>query len=104
MLKINKTNQQYEIAFQESIRRFNRLISDDVKDILCKFIRHPGSELILDLDGITFIDTVGFAALLSVLNTANENNCRFRFKNVSPEVQELIELLDLGSVFITCEN
>jgi anti-anti-sigma factor len=83
---------------------YNTLISEDVKDILSKFICHPKSHLILDLNGVEFIDSCGFAALCSMLDAARENNCTFQFKNVSEEVKELINLMQLSSSFEICGN
>ena len=104
MLIVEKVNNSYVVSFKDDINRFNLLISDEVKDILSKFINQPKSNLILDLEGIKFIDSTGFAALISVLNSARENNCTFQFSNVDPEVLELMELVKLKEKFELCEN
>lgn len=104
MLNIEKVNNKYVVSFRKDVNRFNLLISDSVKDILEKFISHPKSSLVLDLEGIKFIDSTGFAALLSILEAARENNCSFQFKNVDPEVMELLELVKLKETFELCEN
>jgi len=104
MLQIAKKEGNYIISFKEEVNRFNLYISDDVKDILSKFISQPGNKLILDMEGIKFIDSTGFAVLLSVYNSANKNNCTIEFQNIDPEVLELFEVVKLKEKFKIYDN
>ncbi|MFC2136940.1 STAS domain-containing protein [Bacteroidota bacterium] len=104
MLQIAKKEGNYIISFKEEVDRFNLFISDDVKDILSKFISQPGNQLILDMEGIKFIDSTGFAVLISIINSANENNCDIEFQNIDPEVMELFEVVRLKEKFKIFDN
>lgn len=79
--------------------RFNSLISDPVKETLLSYYNKPNSKLILDLEGIKFIDSSGFSVFLSVMKTANNNYGGFKICNILPEVKELFQLLQLHNVF-----
>ncbi len=104
MLQIGKKEGNYIISFKKEVDRFNLFISEDFKDILSKFINQPGSTLILDMEGIKFIDSTGFTVLLSIYNSATENNCIIEFQNIDPEVMELFEVVKLKEKFKICDN
>ncbi len=55
--------------------------------------------LIIDLQGIQFIDSTGFGALISVLKTIRSRNGRLILCNASVEVVELMDLMQLLNVF-----
>jgi len=60
----------------------------------------PGETLTIDLTGIQFIDTAGFEFLLSMMHDANNTGFRVEFINISPEVAELITLLNLEQLMM----
>ena len=47
----------------------------------------------LDVKNISFIDTAGFNMLNDVARIGNEHDSSVEFKNVGPDVSELIELV-----------
>ncbi|MBN2520159.1 MAG: STAS domain-containing protein [Bacteroidales bacterium] len=104
MLQVAKENNNYIISFNKEINRINLFISEEVKDILTKFVNQPGSRLILDLQGIKFIDTTGFTVLLYIYNSAKENGCSLSFRNIDPDVLELFEVAKVKDIFEICKN
>ncbi len=98
MLNIEKTNGITVAKFKDS-DRFNALITEPVKEELKSVFKSPGSNLILSLDGIKFIDSSGFGVFLSVMKTAASNDGKIKLCNVSKEVMELFKLLQLHNVF-----
>ena len=103
MLKIEKVD-NIEIAKFEDINKFNALITEEVKDELTRLFEKPNTRLILDLDGINYIDSSGFGVFLSVMKTANNNYGFFKICNISPEVMELFKLLQLHNIFDIYED
>ncbi len=98
MLKINRTEKDFQVSFR-SIRRFNTVIAGVVEKQLSELLLTPGTRLVLDLEGIRFIDSSGFDSLLSLHKLARENQCEFRMINLSDEVEELVRLVKLDQVF-----
>lgn len=80
------------------------MISGSVEPHLKTFLNTPNSSLVMNMKGIEFIDSAGFDSLLSILDTADENNNSFKFSNVSRDVKELFELLELNDVFEISDN
>jgi anti-sigma B factor antagonist len=98
MLKIEKINNITVVRF-DNIDRFNALITEPVKEDLKSFFNNPGTRLILNLEGIKYIDSSGFGVFLSILKTATNNKGIFRICGISPEVMELFKLLQLQNIF-----
>lgn len=103
MLKVELINNIYVASF-ENINRFNALITEPVKEQLNNLFNKPNTKLILNLDGISFIDSSGFGVFLSVMKTASINYGHFKLCNISKEVMELFKLLQLHNVFEIYSN
>lgn len=98
MLKTEKINDVVVVSF-DNVNRFNALITEPVKEDLKSFYNKPNTKLVLNLEGINFIDSSGFGVFLSIMKTANNNDGQFKICNISPEVMELFKLLQLHNVF-----
>jgi anti-sigma B factor antagonist len=98
MLKTDRINNVIIVRF-DNIDRFNALITEPVKEDLKSLFNKPDTRLILNLEGIRFIDSSGFGVFLSILKTANNNHGQFKLCNIEPEVMELFRLLQLHNVF-----
>ena len=98
MLKTEKINNIIVVRF-DNIDRFNALITEPVKEDLKSFFNSPGTRMILNLQGIRYIDSSGFGVFLSILKTAANSQGQFKLCNISPEVMELFKLLQLHNVF-----
>ena len=98
MLKTEIVNDIVVVRF-DNINRFNALIAEPVKEQLKGYFNKPNTKLVLNLEGINFIDSTGFGVFLSIMKTANNNYGYFKICNINPEVMELFKLLQLHNVF-----
>ena len=98
MLKTETINDVIVVRF-ENVNRFNALIADPVKEQLKGYFNKSNSKLILNLEGIDFVDSTGFGVFLSIMKTANNNYGFFKICNITTEVMELFKLLQLHNVF-----
>ena len=98
MLKTEKINNIIVVSFNET-SRFNALITEPIKEELKSFYNNPNTKLILNLEGIEFIDSSGFGVFLSIMKTANNSYGQFKLCNIKSEVMELFKLLQLHNVF-----
>jgi anti-sigma B factor antagonist len=103
MLKVEQINNIYVASF-ENINRFNALITEPVKEQLNNLFNKPNTKLVLNLEGISFIDSSGFGVFLSVMKTASINYGQFKICNINKEVMELFKLLQLHNVFEIYSN
>ncbi|MFP3859495.1 MAG: STAS domain-containing protein [Bacteroidales bacterium] len=98
MLK-SETRNGIEILSFENVSKLNILVAQSLKEEIAQYLNKPGKKLILNLDGIEYIDSSGFGALLSILRNAKNNDSFFKICNISPDVMELVKLLQLHNVF-----
>lgn len=80
-------------------QRLNALITEAVKEALLAYFNKPNTNLIFNLEGVSFIDSSGFGVFLSAMKAANNNYGQFKICNVNAEVMELFKLLQLHHVF-----
>jgi anti-sigma B factor antagonist len=98
MLKTEKINNIIVVSFN-NVSRLNALVSEPIKEELKGFFNKANTKLILNLEGVQFIDSSGFGVFLSVMKVANNNYGYFKICNASHEVMELFKLLQLHNVF-----
>jgi anti-sigma B factor antagonist len=63
----------------------------------CAEVRNAGRHLILNLSGVTFIASSGIGALLAMVEEFRQSRSRVRLAEISPAVDSVIRLLNLGS-------
>ena len=92
------------VASLEGTRRINRVISGMVKEEIIAFLEAKDKQVILDLKGISFIDSSGFEALKAIAELARANDRIFELANVSDDVMELVYLVKMDQTFTICKN
>jgi anti-sigma B factor antagonist len=97
MLKTEKIGNVMVVSFNLE-NKINVTISQKIKVEVTKLI-NPHSKLVINLEGINYIDSTGFGMLLSILRTCKNNQSILKLCNISPEVMELVKLLQLQTVF-----
>ena len=98
MLETKNINDILVVSLKDS-QRFNALIAEPVKVQLLEYLTKPNTNLVFDLQGISFIDSSGFGVFLSIMKAANNNSGQFKICNVNSDVMELFKLLQLHHVF-----
>lgn len=83
--------------------KLNVLNAEEVKNALTLLLRDY-DKLILDLEGISFIDSTGFGTLITVFKRARENDKALKICSVSPEALELMKITKLDNVFELHDN
>lgn len=72
--------------------------AQDVKAKLNELLDQEIRKIIFDFSGILFIDSSGFAVIISFFNKAKEKKYQFKFCNVTAEVNELLEVTKLNTI------
>jgi len=98
MLKINTIGDVTEVKF-DNIQKLNVLVSESIKTGLQKLFERPNAKVLINMEGIYFLDSSGFAAFLSVYKTAGKNNGQIIFCNLSNSALDLFKVLQLHTVF-----
>jgi len=98
MLKTETSNGIIIVSF-DNVNRFNALIAEPVKEQMKSLFVKPNTKLVLNMEGVDFVDSTGFGVFLSIMKTANNNYGFFKICNITPGVMELFKLLQLHNVF-----
>ena len=98
MLK-HESNNGIEILAFDNVSKLNILIAQSLKEEVAQYLTKSNTKLVLNLKGVEYVDSSGFGALLSILRNAKNNDSQFKICNISPEVMELVKLLQLHNVF-----
>lgn len=98
MLTVDKVENKYVVSFY-NINKLNILNAKELELKLIPLVSQSESSLIINFAGIKFIDSSGFDVLLNIFKASNLNNSSLRFINLSDELMELMELVELDKVF-----
>ena len=99
-----RVQEQSVIASLEGTRRINSMISEMVKKEIIDFIEKSGKQVVLDLNGISFIDSQGFSALKAIAELARANERLFSLANLSEDVIELVDLVGMNETLAIGKN
>ena len=66
---------------------------------VCEELLERNVDLIIDLDKMTYMNSVGINALVRIVIAANNSHKQVVFVNVPERVMGLLELIELNSVF-----
>ncbi len=84
----------------ENIERINVKNANRVKIKVLRSIVNPKiNNIIIDLEGLEFIDTYGGNVLVTLRKFAKRKQKKFLLTNVSPEFHEIISLLKIKQDF-----
>lgn len=79
--------------------RLDALNSGELRDRILGLLEAGGQRLVVDLSGVSFIDSSGLGALLSGYKNANLRSGSFILAGLQPRVQSMFELTRLHRVF-----
>jgi anti-anti-sigma factor len=97
MLIIEKKDKIDVISF--SGNKINALNIDEIRAGILKVLDNSNSRVIINLQGVEYIDSSGFGCFLSVMKAARNNYCILKFAHPEPKVKELFEMLHLNTIF-----
>jgi len=97
MINIEKRDKIDIVSF--SVNKINALITDEIREEINKLSGTFNSKIIIDLNGVEYIDSSGFSCFLSIMRSVRNNYGIIKFANPDPGVLELFKLLHLNTVF-----
>ena len=97
MINIEKRNKIDIISF--SVNKINATVIDEIREGVSREFENPNSKVIVNLGGVDYIDSSGFASFLSMNKAARNNYGTLKFVNLEPRVKELFQALHLHTVF-----
>ena len=98
MIIVEKLENNIERVSFNNLIHFNALVADRISNELSKLFEVPNSKVIIDLEGIKYIDSSGFGCFLTAMKSARNNYGKLKICNIDPEVLAVFNTLQLNSV------
>ena len=98
MVQITSIEDIIEVKF-ENLEKLNILVTDPIKAGLQKLFERPNAKVLINMGGINFLDSSGFATFLTISKTASLNNGQIIFCNIDNPALDLFKVLQLHTVF-----
>ncbi|MBM3420036.1 MAG: STAS domain-containing protein [Bacteroidetes bacterium] len=86
------------------IDTINALVADEIRKEVSGMFENGTSRMVINLKGVKYIDSSGFGCLLAITRSAKNNFGTVIFCNIEPEVQKVLEMLHLHTVFNICSS
>jgi anti-anti-sigma factor len=65
---------------------------DELRNLINQTLENPCNKIILDLQGVKFIDSASFATIGQLIKLSNQKRIDFAFANIDSELKELFSL------------
>jgi anti-sigma B factor antagonist len=95
-------NLETEKTPEQTLVRCNGRITSTTSTALQTTVRSlipEGKPIVLDLTNVSYMDSSGLGALVSVYVSAKRQKCQIKLVNIGPRLQQLFRLTKLASVF-----
>ena len=102
MLKINTVQDITEVRF--NIQKLNLTVCETVKEGIQDLFDKPNAKVLINMNGVHFLDSSGFAMFLSATKVAGNNNGQIIFCNVCDSAMKLFMVLQLHTIFKIIDN
>lgn len=97
MINIEKKDKVDVVTF--SVEKLNANTIDKIKEEMGNLFDKSNAKVIIDLKGVEYIDSSGFALFLTLHKAAKNNYGILKFVNPEPRVTEIFRTLHLHTVF-----
>lgn len=77
--------------------------SPQFKKVLLEILEEKMSNIIINGERLSYIDSTGLGVLISALKKVKENNKTITITNIKPNIRKLFDLTSLDKVFIIKE-
>ena len=101
MITVDQIENTYLVSFF-NISKLNILNYKEIELQLLPMVSQKGSSLTLNLNGIRFVDSSGFEALLSLYKTAKINDSNLKLINALTKTHTIVTIGSVFAYFIGC--
>ena len=84
--------------------RMDAQVSDLLKERIQELLDKGAKELVLDLEGLEFLDSSGLGALVACLRRIKEKKGEIKLAGLRPEVRSIFDITRVSRLFHICEK
>jgi anti-sigma B factor antagonist len=86
------------------IGRMDAQVSGLLKDRMLELLEKGATQLVLDLEGLEFLDSSGLGAIVSCLRRVKEKKGEIKLAGLREEVRSIFEITRVSRLFHICET
>lgn len=103
-IEIIKNENEFLVKVKGELDAYQSI--DFKKRMVEEVIKGKGNEnrIVCDMTGLSYIDSAGLGALVSILKRASENSKELKFFGLRSNVKKIFELTKLNLVFKICDT
>lgn len=79
--------------------RLDATAANDVRSAIASRALHGCRDIVVDMKGVSFVDSSGFGAIVAALVRVQEYSARLRLLGMQPSVRKCFEMVKLNQVF-----
>lgn len=95
--KFNVSSNTWEVKLNGEIDIYN---APDLKESLGTLIEEKQGDIIIDCEGLKYIDSTGLGVLISVLKRVKEYDGTIKITNLKPYIRKIFTITGLDKIFI----
>ncbi len=84
--------------------RMDAQVAGLLKDRLQELLDKGATQLVVDLEGLEFLDSSGLGALVSCLRRVKEKKGEIKLAGLRPEVRSIFDITRVSRLFHICET
>ena len=98
MVTVIKLENNIDHVSFNNLDKLDALVADNIREELNKLFDVPNAKVIIDLNGVKYIDSSGFGCFLNTMKSARNNYGTLKICNIEPDVLSLFRSLQLHTV------
>ncbi len=95
MITVEKLDNNIDLVSFNTLEKLDATVSEDVKSELSRLFDIPNAKIVVNLEGIKYIDSSGFGCFLTTVKAARNNYGKFKICNIDPDVFTIFKTLQL---------
>ena len=88
-----------EVEIKVLVKRLNVLVAESAKGQVKTEIPAGSSNIVVDLSGVDFADSVGLSILLTIQRQLPAGSPKVRLKGVQPQLQTVLQLANMSAYY-----
>ena len=98
MIIVDKLENNIDHVSFANLEKLDALVADDIRAELNKLFEVPNAKVVIDLQGVKYIDSSGFGCFLTTMKAARNNYGTLKICNIDTGVLPLFRSLQLHTV------
>lgn len=93
----NSSTNTWEVSLSGEVDVYN---APQLKEVLHSLLDQHNSSIVIDCQGLKYIDSTGLGVLIGVLKRVKDNNGSISIRNLKPYIKKIFTITGLDKIFL----